>query len=459
MALYSRLCPAALCGVLSLLTYSCESADPKAEPDGTSGDSSTAPNTGGTGGDSTSPEPDSKIPGLEERRSTLSRVKPEVSAQDKATLRDGNLDLSFELLRNSGKEAKENVAVSAVSVRSAFGMLHAMARGETQSQIAAELGLLADADKTQAGINHIDQTLKSRNLEKSEEDAAVVLSTGNRIFARKGLTPSSEFLDTLAQNYGAGIYQTDFAGKPEASRKAINKWVGKQTFDKIPELLPPGSIASNTVWVFTNAMYFRAPWTEPFDLSRPMDFTRLDDSVASVPTMYGGEISANYGTQSDFEWAQIPLRGGSLSALVIVPNAGKYKEVESAMSAQLVNKMIAEQKEGQLEVYLPKFKIETGSMSYTKFFSDKLPLSFGAADFSGFGGDAAPTPLTSVYHSVFLATDEIGVEAAAATAGESEESGSVTEFSLKANRPFLFLVYDQPSGLVLFSGRVMDPSA
>lgn len=467
-----------LCALLSALTFGCEGAKPS-DPAGESAGSGTqtpggtgAKDTGTTGGDGQGTDgtgtstvqpdpavPDPEIPGLEQRKSKLTRVTPQVSEADKVTLRDGNRDLSFDLLRNSDKGANENVAVSAVSVRSAFGMVHAMAKGETQSQIASELKLLADPAKAQAGINDIDQTLLSRNLEKTSDLDPVIMTTGNRMFVKKGMVPGTEFLDTLAKNYGAGIYETDFAGDAEGSRKAINSWVSKKTFEKIPDLLPKGAIKPNTAWVLTNAMYFRAPWATPLEKRGAFDFTRTDNSVVSAEGIYGSEISTHYGQQPDFEWAQIPLRGGNLSAMVILPNAGKYAQVETTMSASVINKMIAEQKRGNIEITLPKFKIKTGSMNYTNYLKQKLPLAFETADFSGFGGSEMPIPITFVFHSVFLAADEKGVEAAAATAVGGDESAPEHDFTMTVDRPFLFLVYDQPSGLILFTGRVMDPTA
>lgn len=470
MGTFRRLFTPALCGLLGLGLCACENSDPPGESTGASSKPADSGTTGGNGdssggsgdtgsGDTTTTGPaDPAIPGLEERKSTLPRATPQVAEQDKVALRDGNRDLSFELLRNTGKDAKENVAVSAISMRAAFGMVHAMAKGETQSEIATAMQLLDDPAKAQAGINHIDQTLMSRNLPKSEYEAPVIMSTGNRMFVRKGMTPSSEFLDTLAQNYGAGIYETDFEGDSQGARKAINGWVAKKTFDKIPELLPASAVNPTTTWVLTNAMYFKAPWSVEMRTVGDKEFTLADGKKVSAPSIFSNDIRASYGNQPGFEWAQLPLRGGNLSALLILPDVDKYAEVEAKMSAQVIEKMIAEKKSGDIEITMPKFKIETGSMEFTNYLETKMPKAFGEADFGGFGGNASPTPITFVFHSVFLAADENGVEAAAATGVGSDESAPNPEYALNVDRPFMFLVYDEPSGLILFTGRVMDPT-
>lgn len=470
MGKLNPLFPSALCGLLSLSLAACEGNDPPGKTTETSGstDSNAPTSTSGSnstdsgdtkpGGNDTTGPAEPKIPGLEERKSTLPRATPEVSAQDKVTLRDGNRDLSFDLLRNSGKSPEQNVAVSAISMRAAFGMVHAMAKGDTQSEIATAMKFLGDPAKTQAGINDIDQTLMSRNLAKSESEAPVMMSTGNRMFVKKGMTPGTAFLDTLAQNYGAGIYETDFAADPKGAREAINGWVSQKTHERIPQLFPEGSISSNTTWVLTNAMYFKAPWAIEMRKTEQIEFTLSDGKKVSAEGIFNNDIYGSYGTQPDFQWAQLPLRGDSLGAIVILPKVGKYAQVEAAMSAEVIEKMISEKKTGEIEVTMPKFKIKTGTMNFTDYLGKDMPKAFGEADFGGFSDTTSPDGITFVYHSVFLAADEKGVEAAAATGVGSDEKGPNPEFALNVDRPFMFLVYDNPSGLILFAGRVMDPS-
>lgn len=430
-----------------------------AEPDATTGtadqNTGSSSSTQETTGDTPTDIPDA--PELKEIKSIVERDSdPQVVDADRITLRDGNIDLSFELLALSGKKANENVAVSAVSLRSAFGMVHAMAKGKTQTEIADTMNFLSDAQKTQAGLNHIDQTLISRNLDASKQEGELLLSSANRMFISGELAPSDAFLDELAKNYGAGVYELDFAKDPEAARSKINTWVASQTFARIPELFPPDSIKGNTQWVLSNALYFRGTWSVAMGKAQPKPFTLEDKTTIEVATISSARYSARYGTGKDLSWIEVPLRGGKLKAIVLVPDAGKFGEVESSMSAATLNALMKDHSSGEVQVQVPTFKVKTGSMDLSSALKAKMPKVFSEADFSGFGYPN-PIPVTSVYQSVFLAASRDGVEAAAATGVGADKSDSKPDFSLVADRPFLFLVYDQPSGLVLFVGRVMDP--
>ncbi len=85
----------------------------------------------------------------------------------------------------------------------------------------------------------------------------------------------------------------------------------------------------------------------------------------------------------------------------------------------------------------------------------------GLADLSGMFG-VSEASVNDVIHQAFVAVDEADTEAAAATAvvmgrdsaGLPPENVRRVEF----DRPFLFVIRDNPTGVILFMGRVMDPS-
>jgi serpin B len=80
------------------------------------------------------------------------------------------------------------------------------------------------------------------------------------------------------------------------------------------------------------------------------------------------------------------------------------------------------------------------------------------ADFSGMDG-AQDLFIGSVLHKAFVAVDENGTEAAAATAVIMQITSAIVgepiEFTV--DRPFIFLIRDNQTGTVLFVGRVMAP--
>ena len=179
---------------------------------------------------------------------------PEVSEEHLDSMRKANIDFGFDLLRQLATTKNDNLAVSALSIRAAFGMVHAMARGTTQRENATALGFLDDSNATHQTLNHLDLTLDSRSLPANMEKDPVIYATANRMFVRPSLLPGSQLLDTLALHYGAGVFLTDFANDPEDVCNKINLWVSERTRMRIPMLFPAGSISANTQWVLVNAL-------------------------------------------------------------------------------------------------------------------------------------------------------------------------------------------------------------
>jgi serpin B len=65
-----------------------------------------------------------------------------------------------------------------------------------------------------------------------------------------------------------------------------------------------------------------------------------------------------------------------------------------------------------------------------------------------------------VFHKAFVAVDEEGTEAAAATTVVVGTTSAPTDEPVvfRADRPFVFFIRDVPTGSVLFMGHVVNPA-
>jgi serpin B len=83
------------------------------------------------------------------------------------------------------------------------------------------------------------------------------------------------------------------------------------------------------------------------------------------------------------------------------------------------------------------------------------------ADFSGMD-DARDLYISLILHKAFISVDENGTEAAAATAVVMEAmampGNPVQPMEFNADHPFIFLIRDNPTGTILFLGRVINPA-
>ena len=192
-------------------------------------------------------------------RSEKQRVtSPNVSEAELATQADGNSVFAFDLYHAVlEKEDIDNLFYSPYSISLALAMTYAGARGETAQQMADTLHFILPDDELHPAFNKLDMELASRGEGAAGKDGEEFrLNIVNAIWGQRDYPFITEFLDVLAENYGAGLRTLDFYTDPEGSRQIINQWVSRETEERIKDLLAKGDIVPDTVLVLTNAIYF-----------------------------------------------------------------------------------------------------------------------------------------------------------------------------------------------------------
>ncbi|MHC4985909.1 MAG: serpin family protein, partial [Planctomycetota bacterium] len=300
------------------------------------------------------------------------------------------------------------------------------------------------------------------------EDASFALHVANALWGQADYPWSDEFLTTSQAHFTAGLHEVDFAGAPEDARQTINTWVDVQTHQKIRELIPRGGVGPLTRLVLTNAVYFKGDWAEPFDPdhTREAPFHIGPDSTVQAQMMFR---SGTFGfVQAErVQVLRLPYAGDVLSMLVILPieRHGLGPIEEQLAEGQLEDASLAEalalMTPTKLDVFLPKF-----TMTWESSIADTLAAmgvtdAFDAdlADFSGLSDQALDDQLhiDDVLHKAFVQVNEEGTEAAAVTGVTIGTTSLPPQFV--ADHPFVFLIRHEPTGEVLFVGRVVNPLA
>jgi serpin B len=390
-------------------------------------------------------------------------TSPDVSTNEQALLVEGTSDFSFELYQAlKGKEG--NIFYSPYSISLALAMTYAGARGETAQQMADTLHFLLGQDKLHPAFNWLDAELASRGKDAQGKDGeGFKLNIVNAIWGQKDYEFLPAFLDILAENYGAGLRILDFTTEAEKSRLAINKWVSDQTEGHIKDLIPPGVINELTRFVLTNAIYFNAAWEHPFDKKMTADgpFYLIDGGQVTVPMMEQAEFFG-YTEGEGYQAVELPYDGDELSMVILLPGSGKFEAFEEGLQAQQVYDIISDLQLTDVMLTMPKFEFDSEFSLNDILAGMGMPDAFSLyeADFSGMTG-SADLFIWGVVHKAFVAVDEAGTEAAAATAVIEAPSAGPPESPVQVtiDHPFIFLIRDIETGAIIFVGRILNPGA
>ncbi len=305
----------------------------------------------------------------------------------------------------------QNLCISPYSIESALAMTFAGADGETRTQMARVLHLTNDAGvpASFSALQHSLEEMSAKTTELTKQSKkfggpseSITLNIANRLFAQKDYAFRPAYLSLVKQNFGGAFEPIDFIANPAVATQRINKWVADQTRERIRDLIPAGALDKTT-------------------------------------------------------------------RLVLVPDeVHGLRALESKLTAELLAECAKLQTRG-VDLHLPKFKLEPPTITLAeKFEALGMKTAFDKPQGSANFDKMAPRKpndylyISQIFHKTFIAVDEKGTEAAAATAvammaGTALRSPPPPPIEVKVDRPFVYAIQHVPSGVCLFLGRVTDP--
>ena len=374
----------------------------------------------------------------------------------------------------------ENLCVSPYSIESALAMTFAGADGETRTEMARVLHFPSDVSAVSASFASLQRSLEEMSVKTAElvkeskrfggPSEPITLNIANRLFAQKGYDFRNAFLSLVKQDYRAAFEPLDFVADASKATQHINRWVADQTRDRIRDLIPAGALNETTRLVLANALYLKAPWADPFseNATQPELFHVHGSAPVDVPTMQKRDERFGYAKREGYSAVSLPYAGNDLQFLVLLPDdVNGLRAFESKLTSEMLAGC-AKLETRDVDLHLPKFKIEPPTVALAeKFEALGMKTAFdqprGSANFDRMAPRKPNDYLyiSQIFHKTFIAVDEKGTEAAAATAVAMMAATARIQrpppVEVKVDRPFLYAIQHVPSGVCLFLGRVTDP--
>jgi serpin B len=241
----------------------------------------------------------------------------------------------------------------------------------------------------------------------------------------------------------------------------------QQTENRIDELLPGGSVSSDTRLVLVNAIYFLGTLESAFNAkaTQDKDFFVDGKTAKKVPTMTKTQ-NYKYAKAEGFQLLEMGYDGSTLVMNLLLPDEPQgLPALEAQMSVENINTWWSKLHSQEITLELPRFELKDQRIPLKQILQ---ALGMNAAfdeKLADFGAMAVTTPdanlyISDAFHEAFIKVDEKGTEAAAATAVLVAKPASVPSppkmFQVK--HPFLFVIRDTANGAILFMGRVTDPA-
>lgn len=378
----------------------------------------------------------------------------------------------FRLLQSLGEEkATENKFISPYSLDSAFGMVYTGAKGETAEEIRKVLGMPADPADADAFF------LLMSDQYRNAVDAAVLAS--NSVWVDRRVTDliRPDYRKTIETYYGGAFRVEDFSRKAAVAKK-VNALVDRNTKGMIKDVITPDDLTERTRMILLNTLFFEAKWMYPFEVgaTRPTPFYMFGGGTKRVQMMYQKSYFDYYACGEDNVHAVVlPYENDRFELVALMPIEPGLDAGQAAMKSILakigdkLDSWLSDPSPFETRLWLPKVDLTDSIRLQDPLKNLGMPSAFSpvTADFSGMF-DYSKQPggeerfyIEKVIHKTALKMDEYSTKAAAATAVIGAFGGLSSlpqpENVFRADRPFLVLIRDNGTGLILFMGRINDP--
>ena len=395
----------------------------------------------------------------------LSEATPiQLTTEQRVFANDNNgFTLNFLKTVNDVDKSGKSFIYSPLSITYVLGMVNDAAVGETEKELEQTLGF------HEGGIQAVNDYCKKLIEGLPKVDPKVTLNIANAIFVNQKYTLKDQFLQDMQTYYAAKAEALDF--KAPETLDHINGWCKEKTNDMIPTILD--NVDPLMVSYLLNAIYFKAEWASKFDPKNTREETFTTESGSTKLPLMHQNVLIQYAKNSIYSSVSIPYGNGEWNMIIMLPEDGKTTDdiISNLASYGLTmygfcSTMGDTFQPYEVDLKLPRFEtssdtndlnIERGLVGLMKKMGINLAFDDALATIPNMC--ELPLYIAMMRQKAKIKVNEEGSEAAAVTvvgvAATSLGSGPIEypKATFHANRPFVYVIREASSGVILFVGK------
>ncbi|CAG2105857.1 unnamed protein product, partial [Medioppia subpectinata] len=385
----------------------------------------------------------------------LTSIPTLIHSTDTSEFTQQNNRFAFNLL--NVLPLNQNHFFSPLSISHSLYMLLNGANGRTETELKALFNIHTN-ETLQPMNENIKSTLHLINSKNSNDS---VIRLANRVLISNIYNLTESYNSVMRDTFNASVDSVDFTQNADNITNNINDWIREQTNGKIDKLFD--TLANDTRFVITNALYFSAVWDKPFDpySTTDDDFYGINKTAKVLFMRQETKFRYTFDQQLNASLIELPfIHESNISMIIVFPNNtnGFNNTIEKLVSLSLNERLknLYNSDKRQLKLRVPKFNLETSYDLKHPLRQLGLNTAFeSSADLSGITGDRNVRVSEAIHKAVFKVT-EVGAEASAAVGIVGVPHIWIPPLEVTINRPFVFIIRDNNTGIVLFVGQVFD---
>ena len=328
------------------------------------------------------------------------------------------------------------------------------------------IDMLKRGQGTKKGQQAINQVLgylsvNSKGLiEAAEKSKSLVVKCKGYVDNHQKL--DEDFNEELKEDFKVSFSKLDF-GNPQSAAKEINSWASKVTDGLIEDVMNPSSIPPDprTALVLLSAVVFQGKWANRFNPHKTTNKTfHAHHGKVEVPMMYLKRSIRNIQEEDGSVVFALPYEDLNIHMVVFFDTKKKKKRWQTPTKPQLtMDELHAHLFEtntaSEVELYMPKFKIETELKDIQKYRTFRPLRDLDNTKMLEEGGDLE---ISSFNQKAFIEVDEKGTKAAAVASVSVAFRSLISTPKIIVDKPFFFSIYAVEQKQILFQGWVQNPA-